>query len=42
MQKINSKVNNPKDIGTGSIRYLVNEGLVKYQHLQKLPYNYEY
>jgi hypothetical protein len=26
----------------GLIRYLVNEGLVKYQHLQKLPYNYKY
>ena len=29
------KVNNPKDIGTGLIRYLVDEGLVKYSALTK-------
>lgn len=36
------KVNNPKHIGTGLVKYLVNEVLTKYSALkQKLEYDYE-
>ena len=36
------KVNNPKSIGTGLVKYLVNEVLTKYSALkQKLRYDYE-